>query len=199
VIRRLSLPLHLPLAVSAAYLFYNYNKNIWVVRGFTLVVGLYFVVYAFPITSKRIYSHQNIAAADHRAAEAFIEEVRGSNPLFIADNAHFYNLFGMDVLSTPLANMRKEALVFFINQPLAPPVYHYESLVYDPVGARFELDTLGPGLDQDFELEPVWEKPISFKRKIRFSKVTGVNNLPYERISYDSKAEYLNEVGKNIP
>lgn len=198
VIRRLSLPLHLPLAVAAGYLFFYFFKARWVHRASIAAIALYFMAVAFPVTSKRIYSKNYVAGLEFAAAREFIKENAGQPKIIIADNAAFFIIFGEDGLSTALANRRKEAIQFFLDQPNSPPLYYFQRQVYEPTTGEFRHSSKGL-LDEAFTLETVWEKPISGLRRVCFARVVGVEGVEVEPQEYESVQDYLEVWAKNLP
>ncbi|MFP4156383.1 MAG: hypothetical protein ACLFU4_02090 [Opitutales bacterium] len=198
VIRRLSLPLHLPLAVAGGYLLFEYISNRCVHRFASLGLLLYFFAYALPATSQRLYSHDYIAGGHFDAARNFLEQHKSLEKVVIAENAAFFHTFDVPTLATGLANRRKEAIRFYIEQPLSMPVFYFERLVYQAENEDFQ-NTAKTQLDAAFITEPFWEETLSAVRKVRISRIVDVEGVEFEKKAYESTDEYLKEWGANLP
>ena len=118
--------------------------------------------------------------------------------LFISDSPGFFILFGKDALATMLANIRQEAIKFYINKPNSPPIYYFQRLRYNPLDHEFEL-TSKVHLDGAFTLKPVWDKNLTELRRVRISQIIDVEGVEYTPGQYSSPAEYLHNWGRNLP
>ncbi|MBC2595121.1 glycosyltransferase family 39 protein [Ruficoccus amylovorans] len=198
IIQRLSLPLHIPLAVAGAYLVFGYLKGRTLHRIATVVLVVYFLGYVFPATSQRLYGRGYQASHDFRLADKFMRQHEGERMLVVADNSLFFSLYGVDVLGTDMANARKKAIKFFLQQPNSPPIYYYRRLVYDPMIKEFKPSSAG-SLDDDFVTEQVWEEPYSEFRKVAFVRVLDVKNVEPDNTEYKDLTEFIKLWGRNLP
>ena len=138
IIRRLSIPVHIPMSIAAGVVcFYWVRVSLWR-KAFALLIAAYYIGYAFPVTSKHLYSEKYLAGMEFDAAEEFLRhETR---------NTCCSSLTVPDSLSC-LAKMpwqrclriRQEAIKFYINQPNSPPIYYFQRLRYNPLDHEFEL------------------------------------------------------------
>lgn len=198
VIRRLSLPLHIPLVIASGYLLFHAVQNKTFHKVAAFAIGLYYLAYVIPVTNRLHYSKTYTAGLEFKAAEQFLNDYSDQRMLVIADNAGFFILYGCDALSSALANHRLDAIDFFINQPGSPPVYYFQRMVYDPV--KMEYRTSGKGrLDESFKLEPIWERHVTEMRKVRVSRITDVEGVEQEAREYETTNEYLKHWGRMLP
>ncbi len=199
IIQRLSLPLGIPFAIAGSYLLFGYCHSVRFHRITAILLAVYFIGYVFPVTSQRRYGLTYQATHEYALAEQFLKEHEGERMMIIADDVMFFTLFGTDVLSTPLANLRKEAFKYYLSQPNSPSIYYFSPSVYNPVQRTFEPSSLGD-LDEDFVTETVWEKAYTHMRKVSFKRITDVKNVELiEPETYKNVGEYLKVWGKNVP
>lgn len=198
VIRRLSLPLHIPLALAGAYLLFHVIQSRKIHLLATGVIAVYYMAYAFPITTQRYYSRIYTPGQEFQLAEKFLDQHPDERMVVIADNAGFFILFGKDSLSTAFANLRKKAIKFYIQQPNSAPVYYFRRLVYNPVTGDYAASSRGH-LSDDFVLEPIWEEAFTEMRKVQFARVVDVKGVELEEIEFENPGDYLQHWARNLP
>ncbi|MDP0497253.1 MAG: glycosyltransferase family 39 protein [Verrucomicrobiota bacterium JB024] len=198
VIQRLSLPLHIPLAVAGAYLVFGCLRSRALHRIAWVAIAVYFAAYAYPSTSQRIYARTYQSATEYRLAEKFLYEHQGEPMVMIAENSPFFSLYLDYVVTTPGANERKEEIKYFLQQPTSPPVYAFRFLYYDAVSRTLKPSTK-TDLDEDFVTEPVWEDAYSEIRKVQVVRIVDVQNVEVEEPEYKDMFDYLKYWGRHIP
>ncbi len=198
IIVRLSLPLHIPMAVAGAYCLFSLVKSRYAHRVFALIFGVYVAMYAFPVTSNREYSLRNLAAAEFELAEDFLEEYEGKPAMFIAENSTFFYIFDRHSLNIILANKRKQAIKNYLALPNSLPLLYMQRLVYNPATDEFEYSSK-TWLDEEFVLEPYWEKQLNEVRKLRFMRVVDVEGYEVEEFEADNVDAFMQHWAKQIP
>jgi hypothetical protein len=198
VITRLSLPLYIPLSLAGAYLVFGYISSRCVHRVAAAAIVIYFLAYAYPATSRHVYADTYVAGHEFDLAEKFLQEHAGERMMVVADDAVFFSLYGVNILSTDLANQRKAAFKFYLEQPNTPPVYYFHRQVYNPLTKTFETASKGK-LDGDFVRETAWEVPYTEMRKVAFERIVDVKNVEVEEPEYKNDMDYLKFWGRNLP
>lgn len=198
VIQRLSLPLHIPLAVVGAYLVFGYLHCRVLHRVAAIVLVVYFLGYAYPATSQRVYAKTYQSPYVFELAGKFLREHEGERMVIIAEDSPFFSLYNDFTLSTSLANERKEQIKFFIQQPNSPPVYWFRRQIYDPTTKTFVIGSR-VSLDEDFVYEPVWEESFSELRRVGFVRIVDVKGVEAEEPEFKSMLEYIKYWASRLP
>ena len=198
LIRRLSLPLYIPLALAAALLVYRVVTAVWVQWTVFALTLLFYFAYALPISAKRIYTLEYMPGHEFQWAQHFMDNNKDERMLVIADDSAFFILQGKDGLSTVLANKRKGAIKYYIDQVNAPPVYYFQRMVWDPAKQQF-VNSAKMNLDDDFVLETTWEKSISEVRRVQFSRIVDVKGVELEEQTHEDPMSYLRAWANNLP
>jgi hypothetical protein len=172
VIRRLSLPVHLLLAlavvaVGALWL----GRRGWQFLCAAATVAL--VVYSLPSMARRAYDALYSPAVEMEWRTEFLHRFPERDYLFIDNDATFWIAYRVAATPAKQARERKEGLAFVFRNDAFSAVYVMQHFKVDPVTGERTLeptDDIGP----DFELEPVWERRIQTLFIGRISRVVAI-------------------------
>ncbi len=199
VVQRLCLPLYIPMALCVVVFCVVSKVSVVWLRG-ALVLGffVYSFGYAIPVNSKRAYN-MGVGWIEYEVIHAMLEAGElDPEGIYISENASFYGIYGYSCVSNRSANKNKQAIVNYIGQPGARPIYVATRLAYAGKGDEF-FDRNYSRLDSDFELELVHERWMSISRKLIFSRVVGIEGYEPEVLESESTLDYYLKCMKMLP
>lgn len=172
VIRRLSLPVHLLMAVSVAVVGRLFLKP----RGWQIACGaaaFALVAYSLPVMARRAYTTTYNPAVAMEWRQAFYDRYQDKDYLFIDNDATFWIAHRIPATPAKEARARQEGLMYHLKNASFSAMYVLQHFHVDPETGEMKLDPadeLGP----DFELEPVWEKRIQTLYIGRISRIKSI-------------------------
>jgi hypothetical protein len=173
VIRRLSLPLHLCMAVAIIVVLGRWVRwsRKWQAACAVAVAAL--LVQGLPVMAKRAYEKEYTPGVEMAWRQEFIDHLPARDFLFIDQDSIFW--ITQRIPATPIkqAQQRREGLAYHLRNHSFSAMYVFQRYnVNDLTGALAldPADDVGPG----FELEPVWEKRIATLLVGRISRITSI-------------------------
>ncbi len=175
VIRRLSLPLHLLMAVAIAAVGGSVLRR---ARGWQFAcaaAAAALIVHNLPVMSRRAYALTYSPAAEMEWRTDFLHRFPDRDYLFIDNDSVFWIAHRIPATPNTQAGERKEGLAYHLRNRSFSAVYVMQHYRLNPdTGERTLVpsDDLGP----DFKLEPVWEKRIQTLFLGRISRVVSITH-----------------------
>ena len=199
LVQRLCLPLYLPLAVLIVVFLKELNFQSRKVRiAVVACMSIYVVGYALPVTSTRGYNMGAGWWEYVKITEMFDSGELDKEAIYITHNACFYSIYGYSCASNDSANHNKQAIVNYMAQPGARPLYMVQRASY--LGQNDEyVNEEFISLDSDFQAEVHLERWLSPSRRLTFSRVVGIEGHEAEQGQYESLLEYQMECLKMLP
>lgn len=197
--QRLYLPLYLPLALlSVACLPLLQRRKMFLFAAY-FSFGAYVVAYGFPVTSVRSYEKENASSLHYDAAKLLLDEgaVEG-DAVIIAGNSFFFYVYGYSSLATVFANEREAQIKWYLEQPIARPVYYFTAVTYDHAAGGSFTNLLKHDLDPAFETELVAERFVATLSKVQLFRITKVN-VESEFEPVETNRAYMQQLGTNMP
>jgi hypothetical protein len=215
VIRRLSLPVHLLLAIAIATVGSSLFRS---ARGWQFAVAgavVAIMFQALPMMTRRAYEWDYTPGIEMAWREEFLRKFPQRDYLFIDQDSTFWITQRMPATPIKQAGERKEGLAYHLRNHSFSAMYVFQRFkVNEQTGALTvdPADDLGP----DFELEPVVQKRIATLHLARISRVTAIRDqgavvaraglvplasgpaLTAEELE-KAKAEYLEKWIKQLP
>jgi hypothetical protein len=183
VIHRLSLPLHLLMALALVVVVRNWlhrrRFGAWKVLCGVALGGL--LVQGLPAMAKRAYEHDYTPGVEMAWRREFIARYPARDYLFLDRDSNFW--ITQEIPATPIeqAKRREEGLAYHLRNHSFSAMYVFQRFKVDDQTGRMILDPADdPG--PDFELQPVWEKRIATLLIGRISRVTAIH--------YNGKTEH---------
>jgi hypothetical protein len=173
VIRRLSLPVHLLLAVSivvvGARLFRN--PRAWQVLSGAALAAMLFQ--GMPMMAKQAYAWDYTPGIEMAWRAEFIAHHPAKDYLFIDRDSIFW--ITQRIPATPIeqARLRKEGLAYHLRNHSFSAMYVFQRYTSDDATGQLKLDPaddIGP----DFELEGVWQKRVATLHFARISRIKAI-------------------------
>lgn len=201
IIRRLSLPLHIPLVLCVVWLFLGISKSLLMRRGVFWGIFLYMITVTIPTTADKIYSRNYIAGQEMNWIVDYVKKrnYKDEHYCVISEQAVLWIINEIDAVNNTRANKRKRALKAFIGESGNPIVYVHQSLEYDPLNKKYVYGRKTP-LDEAYIQEDYIFRNIHPLRRVTFNKlvdVAGVRYNPRKLIQTDD--DYMSEWAKNLP
>jgi hypothetical protein len=174
VIHRLSLPVHLLMAIAIAAVGASVLRSAlgWKIGSAVALCGL--VVYSLPAMSRRAYGATYTPAAEMEWRTEFLHRFPEHDYLFIDNDSIFWILNHIPATANTQAQEREEGLIYLLRNDLFSAMYVMQHFRVDPDTGERKLvpsDDLGP----DFELEPVWERRIQTLFIGRISRIKAIH------------------------
>lgn len=174
VIHRLSLPVHLLMAVAIAAVGNSVVRHAraWKVGSVIAVIGL--LVYSLPVMSRRAYGATYSPAAEMEWRTEFLHRFPERDYLFIDNDSIFWIVHHIPATAATQARDREEGLIYLLSNDAFSAMYVMQHYRIDPeTGARKlePTDDIGP----DFELQPVWERRIQTLFIGRISRIVAIH------------------------
>ncbi|HVZ63896.1 MAG TPA: glycosyltransferase family 39 protein [Lacunisphaera sp.] len=186
VIRRLSLPLNLLLAIAIVTVAteINWRGRIWPILA--VLTGVGFFAQSLPAMARHQYSLQYYVGREMDWRREFIAAHPERDYLVIDNNSIIW--ITHQVSSTPVlqALEHKENIVYHLRNHTFTAIYVFQRYNVDPDTGRLRLpkeDDLGP----DYQLEPVWERRFTPLTVSRISRVLSVREGPTALPAYQPK------------
>lgn len=176
VIRRLSLPVHLLMALAILVVVAQtktYRDRI--LRGVTLVAVAGFWFHGLPVMAKRAYAYDYSPGVEMEFRREFLGRLPERDFLVIDNDSVFWITHHIPASPIEQAKLRKDGLIYHLRNHSFAQMYVFQSvLVDDQTGERRvdPADELGP----DFELEPVWERRVQALLFARISRVVAIRH-----------------------
>lgn len=201
IIRRLALPLHIPLALSIIWFFGAASTKLWMRRGLFWAIFVYLVTVTVPTTADRIYSRNYIAGQEMNWIVDYVKKrnFKDEHYCVISEQAVLWIINEIDAINNERANRRKRAFKAFIAESGNPTVYVHQSLEYDPLKKEYVYGRKSP-LDEAYIQENYIFRNIHPLRRVTFNRlvdVAGVRYKPKKAIITDD--DYMAEWAKNLP
>lgn len=199
LVQRLSLPLYLPLAVLIVIFLQGLDLQSGKVRlAVVACMSVYVLGYAFPVTSKRAYNMGAGWWEYVKITEMFDSGELNEEAIYLSENACYYSIYGYSCVSNNSANRNKQAIVNYMAQPGARPLYVVKRVSYMGQDDEY-LDEDFISLDPDFQAEVEVERWLSASRRLTFSRLVGIEGYEPELRQYESLYEYQLECLKMLP
>ncbi|PTX95541.1 hypothetical protein [Opitutus sp. ER46] len=173
VIHRLSLPVHLLMAVAIAAVGASLTRSPrwWQAGCAVAVIGL--VVYSLPVMARRAYAANYSPALEMEWRTEFLRRFPERDYLFLDNDSVFWITHRVAATPAVQARERKEGLIYHLRNGTFSAMYVMQHYRIDPETGTRRLeptDDVGP----DFELEPVWERRIQTLFIGRISRVKAI-------------------------
>ncbi len=174
VIHRLSLPVHLLMAIAIAAVGASLWRSArpWQAAAAITVASL--VVYSLPAMSRGAYDATYSPSAEMDWRSEFLRRYPEKDYLFVDNDAIFWITHRISATPNTQARARKDGLIFHLRNDTFSAMYVMQHFRIDPeTGKRTMVpsDDLGP----DFELEPFWERRIQMLFIGRISRIKAIH------------------------
>lgn len=174
VIHRLSLPVHLLMAVAIAAVGGSVIRS---ARGWKIGCGLSaaaLLIYSLPVMSRGAYAANYSPALEMAWRTEFIRRFPEKDYLFIDNDSVFWIANRIPATANTLAHDRLDGLIYHLKNGSFSAMYVMQHFRIDPeTGARKmePTDEIGP----EFELEPVWERRVQTLFIGRISRIKAIH------------------------
>ncbi len=173
VIRRLSLPLHLLMAVAVILVLARWVRwpSKWLAAAGVTVLAL--LVQGLPVMAKRAYEKEYLPGVEMAWRQEFIAHHPEKAFLFVDQDSIFWITQRIPATPVKQAQLRKEGLAWHLRNHSFSGMYAFQRYQVDDETGALTLDPaddLGPG----FKLEPVWETRLASLRLGRISRITAI-------------------------
>ncbi len=175
VIRRLSLPAHLLMALAVVVVVGRMAAREKVARLLTLVAAGGFLFHSLPVMAKRAYAYDYAPGVEMEFRTEFLGLLPERDFLFIDNDSVFWITQKVPASPVAQAQARKEGLTYHLRNHSFSQIYVFQSLLIDDQTGERRVDPaddLGP----DFELETVWERRVQALLFARISRVTTIRH-----------------------
>lgn len=181
MVHRLSLPVHLLLAVAVVLA----GARLWLsARGWKVLAGAVvgaLVVQGLPAMATQAYTRDYSPGLEMAWRREFLQRYPEHDYLFIDQDSPFW--IDNKVCATPpeQARRRQDNLVWLLRNHAFTEMYVFQQFKVDDQTGALHLDPaddLGP----DFELEPVWDRRIEILVIDRISRVTAIHTAVGETV-----------------
>lgn len=177
VIRRLSLPLNLllALAIVAVAAEFRLGSRAW--RGLAALVLAGLFGHSLPVMARHDYTLDYYVGREMAWRRAFIAAHPERDYLVIDNNAIIWITHLVSSTPVPQVLGNKDRIVFNLRNHLFTSIYVFQRLDVDPLTGAATVqpeDQLGP----DFQLEPVWERRFTPLKLSRISRVLTIREGP---------------------
>jgi hypothetical protein len=175
VIRRLSLPVHLLMALAIVVVVGRMCAREKVTRVLTLVAAGGFLFHSLPVMAKRAYAYDYAPGVEMELRREFLARLPERDFLFIDNDSVFW--ITQKVPASPIAQIqaRKDGISYHLRNHSFSQIYVFQSVLVDDQTGNRRIDPeddLGP----DFELETVWERRVQALLFARISRVTAIRH-----------------------
>lgn len=172
LIHRLSLPVHLLMAIAVATV-----GGLWLRRrGWRLVAAAALaalVVYSLPAMSRRAYTRTYSPAVEMEWRTEFLKRFPERDYLFIDNDPTFWIAHHIPATPATQARLRERGLIYHLRNDTFSAMYVLQHYHVDPKTGIWTLDPaddIGP----DFELQPVWDRRIETLYIGRISRIIAI-------------------------
>lgn len=176
VIRRLSLPLNLAMALALVAVAAEFRRPA-LLKALIAAAVLGLVAHALPSMARHDYSLDYSAGRETEWRREFIAAHPERDYLLIDNDCIIW--IGHLVSGTPVRHVRanKDSIVFNFRNRVFSDIYVFQRFSVDPATGELTIhpvDDLGP----DYELEPVWERRFVPLTVTRISRVRSIREGP---------------------
>lgn len=179
MIRRLSLPLNLTLALAVVTVATEFNDRgrgrVW--RVLAVLVGVGFFAHSLPAMARHDYSLDYYVGREMDWRREFMAAHPERDYLFIDNNSIIW--ITHEVSSTPVKQAldHKENILFNLRNHTFTAIYVFQRFLVDPDSGRLTLP-VEDDLGADYQLETVWERRFTPLTVSRISRVLTVREGP---------------------
>lgn len=175
VIRRLSLPVHLLLALAIVTVGASLLRSVrgWQVATAGAVAALVFQ--GLPMMARQAYAWDYTPGIEMAWREDFLKKFPARDYLFIDQDSTFWITQRMPATPILQARERKDGLAYHLRNHSFSAMYVFQRFTVNPDTGALTLDAaddIGP----DFELEPVVQKRIATLHLARISRVVAIRD-----------------------
>ncbi len=213
VIRRLSLPLNLWLALAVATAVAElFPRPWWIWRALMGVTGVGLMAYSLPSMSRHDYSLDYYVGREMEWRREFIAAHPERDYLFIDNNAIIWITHLVSGTPVLQALQHKERILFNFRNHTFTHFYVFQRYNVDPDTGRLIVqkdDDLGP----DYELATVWERRFTPLTVSRISRIVAIKDgpttpplraaAPLEKLTPEQRdkvrQEYFDNMVKRLP
>lgn len=174
IISRLSLPLHLLMALSICVVGPQFIRSDFGWKMLSLVAGGAFLLQGLPLMAKHAYEQHYPPGVEMAFRREFLDQQREKNFLFIDNDSVFWITHKIPATPASLAPQRKEALAFHLRNHSFSEMYVFQSVLVDATTSERLIDP-EDDLGLDFDLEIVRERRINALLFARISRVTAIH------------------------
>lgn len=173
LIRRLSLPVHLLMALGIVVVLTHAISS---VRGWRMAAGIAFaalMLQGLPTMARQAYAASYTPGVETAMRRAFLATREDTNFLAIDNDSVFWITHHVPATPAKQANARKEGLVYHLRNHSFSDMFVFQSVFVDAETGERSVDPeddLGP----DFELETVWERRVQVLLFARISRVKAI-------------------------
>jgi hypothetical protein len=173
VIHRLSLPVHLLMAVAIAAVGASLVRSVlvWQIACGAAVVGM--MAYSLPTMTRGAYSAEYTPSVEMAWRTEFLNRFPDRDYLFLDNDSVFWITHHVPATPAELARSRLEGLAYHLRNHSFAAMYVMQHFKINPdTGERVlePKDDIGP----DFELEPLWERRIQTLFIGRISRIKAI-------------------------
>ncbi|MFA6962352.1 MAG: hypothetical protein WC205_16480 [Opitutaceae bacterium] len=175
IISRLSLPVHLLMALSVVVvgsLVFKTSKG-WKILSLVAVGGLLFS--SLPVMAKHAYRTIYSPGVEMQMRQTFLDRLPDRNVLIIDNDSFFWILQKMAATPAKQAAARKDALIYHMRNHSFQEMYVVQSLLVDDATGVMTVDPVDD-LGPDFELETVSEHRVQTLLFQRISRITAIKD-----------------------
>lgn len=178
VIRRLSLPLNLWLALAVVTAANElFQRTAWIWRALIVATGLGIFAYSLPSMSRHDYSLDYYIGREMEWRREFIQAHPEKNYLFVDNNALIWITHLVSATPVKQTLLHKDILLFNFQNHTFGTFYVFQRFDVDPSTGRQVVqkdDDIGP----DFEVQTYWERRFTPLTVSRISKIVGIKPGP---------------------
>lgn len=175
IIRRLSLPDHLLMALSLLIVGAQAIKSPTGWKVLAAIVLLGFVFQGLPTLAKQAYRSSYSPGVQMEIRADFLARLPDKNILFIDNDSPFWITHSIPASPIKQVQLRKDGLIYHLRNHSFTNMFVFQTLDVDDQTGKLTLhpeDNLGP----DFILEPVLEKRVQTLLFARISRLTGIKS-----------------------
>lgn len=173
LIRRLSLPVHLLMAVAVIVVGALWlGRRGWQVLCSAAAAAL--ILYSLPVMSRRAYGNTYSPAVEMEWRDEFLKRYPERDYLFIDNDATFWISHRIAATPAKQARTRQEGLVFLLKNDAFSAMYVMQHFRLNPKTGERVLEPTDD-IGSDFELETVWERRIETLFIGRISRIVAIH------------------------
>lgn len=174
VIRRLSLPVHLLLALAAVVIGARLFRSSAGWRWACGAAAAALLLQGLPSMTRQAYAWEYMPGIEMAWRQEFIRAHPQKDYLFIDRDSVFWITQRVNATAIAQAAARKDGLAYHLRNHTFTAMYVFQRFTVDDATGALTLDPaddIGPG----FELEPVLEKRIATLHLARISRITAIH------------------------
>lgn len=175
LIRRLSLPVHLLMAVSIVLIGRGLFKSVtaWKFAALCAFGGM--LVQGIPVLAKQAYRTSYSPGVEMQIRTEFLDGLTDRNILFVDNDSFFWITHKIPASAIRQAVFRKEGLIYHLRNHSFADMYVFQGVRVNQATGVSTVETddeLGP----DFELEPVLERRVQTLYLVRISRIKAIKS-----------------------